>query len=124
MVHCQGQGGGGGGGNAIKISSAGIGFSSILTASTSTDLVDKGSLLLSTNGKNISHENNNIPVKDLVPFGGSSQSTSSLEMLDNGVGILHFLRGKSFFITGATGFLAKGTFEHTYFYNFFTHFLL
>ncbi|GMN55961.1 hypothetical protein TIFTF001_025080 [Ficus carica] len=109
VVHCQGQGGGGGGGggNAIKTSSAGIGFSSILTASTSTDLVDKGSLVLSPNGKNISHENNNIAVKDLVPFGGSSQSTSSLEMLDNGIGILHFLRGKSFFITGATGFLAK-----------------
>lgn len=107
LVHCQG------GGNAIKTSSnSSSGFSSILT--TRKDL-DKGNLVLSPNGK--SQAENNIAVKDLVPFGGSqSQSTSSVEMHD-GIGILHFLRGKSFFVTGATGFLAKGTFD-----SFFTHF--
>ncbi|XP_024024401.1 fatty acyl-CoA reductase 2 [Morus notabilis] len=87
LVHCQG------GGNAIKTSSnSSSGFSSILT--TRKDL-DKGNLVLSPNGK--SQAENNIAVKDLVPF---------VEMHD-GIGILHFLRGKSFFVTGATGFLAK-----------------
>ncbi|KAL5545600.1 hypothetical protein UlMin_005287 [Ulmus minor] len=84
LVYCQG------GGNAIKTS----GISSVLT--------DHGSaVVLSPNGKN---QTENIAVKDLVPYGGP-QSTS-VEMQD-GIGIVKFLRGKSFFITGATGFLAK-----------------
>ncbi|PON82436.1 Fatty acyl-CoA reductase [Trema orientale] len=101
LVHCQG------GGNAMKTS----GFSSVLTqraasSATSTDHgaapAEKGSLVLSPNGKS---QAENIAVKDLVPFGGS-QPTSSVEMHD-GIGIVKFIGGKSFFITGATGFLAK-----------------
>lgn len=43
-------------------------------------------------------------VKDLVPY---APSTTSLVDLHDGIGIVKFLRGKCFFITGATGFLAK-----------------
>ncbi|XP_050383037.1 fatty acyl-CoA reductase 2, chloroplastic [Argentina anserina] len=75
------------GGNAKKTS----GFSSAAT------LMDAGSLVLSPNDQKVQKENN-IGVKDLVPF---------VEMPANGIGIVKFLKGKGFFITGATGFLAK-----------------
>ncbi|KAL6958867.1 alcohol-forming fatty acyl-CoA reductase [Sarracenia purpurea var. burkii] len=52
--------------------------------------------------------------------GGALMETRSLMLsrkggptaveVDEEIGIVKFLRGKSFFITGATGFLAKGTF--------------
>lgn len=87
LVLCQGSSGG----NAKKTS----GFSSAAT------LMDAGSLVLSPNDQKVQKENN-IAVKDLVPF---------VEMHD-GIGIVKFLKGKGFFITGGTGFLAKGT--HTY----------
>ncbi|KAK7244694.1 hypothetical protein RIF29_39519 [Crotalaria pallida] len=89
VVHCQG-----GGGNVTKSS----GISSILTERpttivstdhTTTTLMDPGSLV----------------VKDLVPYGGPTSTT--LIGLEDGIGIGKFLRGKKFFITGATGFLAK-----------------
>ncbi|PSS21111.1 Fatty acyl-CoA reductase [Actinidia chinensis var. chinensis] len=73
-------------------------MSSVLTER--SILVDAGSLVLSTNWKN-QHE---IDVNDLVPFGGPN--TSVLEM-DDGIEIVKFLKGKSFLITSATGFLAK-----------------
>ncbi|XP_038883521.1 fatty acyl-CoA reductase 2, chloroplastic-like [Benincasa hispida] len=43
-----------------------------------------------------------IDVKSLVPYGGLVDMDE-----DGGIGIVKFLRGKVFFITGATGFLAK-----------------
>ncbi|KAM1306330.1 hypothetical protein ACFX2H_008733 [Malus domestica] len=69
--------------------------------------MDAGSLVLTPNDQR-SPKESNIAVKDLVPFGGSSStpSTSLVDMHDD-IGILKFLRGKGFFITGATGFLAK-----------------
>ncbi|KAK9921601.1 hypothetical protein M0R45_030105 [Rubus argutus] len=82
LVLCQGSSGG----NAKKTS----GFSSAAT------LMDAGSLVLSPNDQKVQKENN-IAVKDLVPF---------VEMHD-GIGIVKFLKGKGFFITGGTGFLAK-----------------
>ncbi|GFY80731.1 Jojoba acyl CoA reductase-related male sterility protein [Actinidia rufa] len=88
VVYCQSSG------NTVKSTVV----SSVLTERSA--LVDAGSLVLSTNGKNQPE----IEVKDLVPFGGPN--TSVLEM-DDGIGIVKFLRGKSFLITGATGFLAK-----------------
>ncbi|KAA8518325.1 hypothetical protein F0562_015792 [Nyssa sinensis] len=99
IVYCQS------GGNAITSS----GLSSVLTERSSTlvssdhatALRDAGSLVLSPNGKT---KPDNIAVKDLVPYGGAA--TSLVEMHD-GIGITKFLRGKVFFITGATGFLAK-----------------
>ena len=85
------------------------GLSSILTerpAFVSTDhtatLMDPGSLVLSQNGKSQAE----IVVKDLVTYGGPTSTT--LIGLEDGIGIVKFLRGKKFFITGATGFLAKG----------------
>ncbi|PPR98525.1 hypothetical protein GOBAR_AA22138 [Gossypium barbadense] len=63
----------------------------------SAALMDAGSLIVSPNQADIA-------VKDLVPYGGS---TTSLVELQDGIGIVKFLRGKEFFITGSTGFLAK-----------------
>ncbi|XP_062109769.1 fatty acyl-CoA reductase 2, chloroplastic [Humulus lupulus] len=107
LVRCQG------GGNVIKTSgsssfvlsprAAAAASSAMSTDHGAAVVVENGSLVLSPNGK--TQAENNIAVKELVPFGGS-QSTSSLEMHD-GIGIVSFLRGKSFFVTGATGFLAK-----------------
>ncbi|XP_015951354.2 fatty acyl-CoA reductase 2, chloroplastic [Arachis duranensis] len=98
VVFCQG------GGNVIKSA----GMSSVLTersASFSADhaatLMDAGSLVLSQNGKS----QTDIVVKDLVPYGGPTSTT--LVGFEDGIGIVKFLRGKKFFITGATGFLAK-----------------
>ncbi|KAG2686853.1 hypothetical protein I3760_09G026100 [Carya illinoinensis] len=97
VVYCQG------GGNVVKST----GFSSVMAgrqALVSTDqsavLRDAGSLVLSPNGKSQAE----IAVKDLVPYG--EPSTPSVEVHD-GIGIVKFLRGKTFLITGATGFLAK-----------------
>lgn len=52
-----------------------------------------------------------IAVKDLVPYNGgvgTTTITAPLIELQEGIGIVKFLRGKRLFITGATGFLAKG----------------
>lgn len=80
------------GNHAIKST----GISSVLTetsALVSTDsLIEAGSLVLSSNG---------------VATG--EKSTSVVEMHDEGIGIVKFLRGKTFLITGATGFLGKGS---------------
>ncbi|XP_012090891.1 fatty acyl-CoA reductase 2, chloroplastic [Jatropha curcas] len=101
IVYCQG--GGGGGGKAIIRSS---GISSVLTerSLSSTTLVGDqdhtaSSLVLSPNG------NNSNTIKDFEPFSGTT--SSSLMEVQDGIGIVKFLGGKGFFITGATGFLAK-----------------
>ncbi|KAK7392762.1 hypothetical protein VNO78_21209 [Psophocarpus tetragonolobus] len=99
VVYCLG------GGNVIKSSS----LSSVLTERSSlvaTDhaaatLMEAGSLVLSPNGTSQAE----IVVKDLVPYGGPTSTT--LIGLEDGIGIVKFLKGKGFFITGATGFLAK-----------------
>lgn len=98
MVYCQESG------NVVKPS----GISSVFTeraALVSTDhsaaLRDAGSLILSPNGNSQAE----IAVKDLVPYGGP---TTSLVEMHDGIGIVKFLRGKGFLITGGTGFLAKG----------------
>lgn len=99
VVYCQGEG------NVIKSS----GFSSVLTErssllgtdnNTAATLMEAGSLVLSQNVKNQAE----IVVKDLMPYG----APTTLIGLEDEIGIVKFLRGKKFFITGATGFLAKG----------------
>ncbi|XWS56140.1 hypothetical protein CRYUN_Cryun09bG0061000 [Craigia yunnanensis] len=99
IVHCQGSG------NAMKTN----GVSSVLreslkmvNADRSAAIMDAGSLIVSPNPNGNSQAD--IVVKDLVPYGGS---TTSLVELQEGIGIVKFLRGKEFFITGSTGFLAK-----------------
>ncbi|XP_021860839.1 fatty acyl-CoA reductase 2, chloroplastic isoform X2 [Spinacia oleracea] len=57
------------------------------------------SLVLNPNGKNSAE----IIAKDLTPYNGAS----TLAHAQEGIGIVKFLRGKTFFVTGATGFLAK-----------------
>ena len=113
FVHCQGSG------NAMKTN----GVSSVLreslkmvNADRSAAIMDAGSLIVSPNPNGNSQAD--IAVKDLVPYGGS---TTSLVELQEGIGIVKFLRGKDFFITGSTGFLAKGNFFYSslgfYFHN-------
>lgn len=50
-----------------------------------------------------------LTVKDPVPYKGSSYA--SLAQAQEGIGIVEFLKGKVFFITGATGFFAKALIE-------------
>ncbi|CAK9151894.1 unnamed protein product [Ilex paraguariensis] len=98
LVYCQS------GGNVMKTS----GLSSVLTErsmliNASTDqglaLMEAGSLVLNPNG------NSQAEMKELLPYGGPPPSR--IDMHDDGIGIVKFLRGKGFLITGATGFLAK-----------------
>ncbi|WRX22753.1 Fatty acyl-coenzyme A reductase [Theobroma cacao] len=97
FVHCQGSG------NAINtsgISSVLREISEMVNADRGATVMDAGSLVMSLNGNSQA----DIAVKELVPCGGS---TTSLVELQEGIGIVKFLRGKDFFITGSTGFLAK-----------------
>ena len=55
-----------------------------------------------------------IGVKGLgPPYGGLVDDMHE----DGGIGIVKFLRGKVFFITGSTGFLAKGNFFFFFFFG-------
>ncbi|XP_059428405.1 fatty acyl-CoA reductase 2, chloroplastic [Corylus avellana] len=97
VVSCQG------GGNVVKSSGFSSAFTqteALLRTDHSAALRDAGSLVLSPNGKSQPE----IAVKDLVPYG---EPSSPLVEVDDGIGIVKFLRGKGFLITGATGFLAK-----------------
>ncbi|EOY09601.1 Jojoba acyl CoA reductase-related male sterility protein [Theobroma cacao] len=97
FVHCQGSG------NAINtsgISSVLREISEMVNADRGATVMDAGSLVMSLNGNSQA----DIAIKELVPCGGS---TTSLVELQEGIGIVKFLRGKDFFITGSTGFLAK-----------------
>lgn len=69
-----------------------------------TTIIDSsGGLVMSPNGKNSGDQ---ILVKDLTPpYNGVS---TTLGQVQEGIGIVKFLREKTFFVTGATGFLAKG----------------
>ncbi|KAE9585312.1 hypothetical protein Lal_00018135 [Lupinus albus] len=85
VIHCQG-----GNGNVTKISSI---------------LTERPTTLVSTDHNTTLMDPGNMVVKDLVSYGGPTSTT--LIGLEGGIGIVKFLRGKNFFITGATGFLAK-----------------
>lgn len=99
VVYCQG------GGKAIRSSGFPSFFAeraTLVSEDHSAAVMDAGSLVLSPNGKGQPE----IAVNDLLPYGGPT--SSSLVEMQDGIGIVNFLRGKGFFITGATGFLAKG----------------
>ncbi|CAN1772656.1 Fatty acyl-CoA reductase 2, chloroplastic [Linum perenne] len=64
--------------------------------------MDASSLVLGPNGNGQPE----IALKDLVPY--TAPTSSNLMDTHDGIGIVRFLRGKRFFITGSTGFLAKG----------------
>ncbi|OMO68760.1 Male sterility, NAD-binding protein [Corchorus olitorius] len=85
------------------------GVSSVLRERSKRVNVDRGATVADAAGSLVIDSPNgngqaDIAVKDLVPYGGS---TTSLVELQEGIGIVKFLRGKDFFITGSTGFLAK-----------------
>ncbi|XP_059669845.1 fatty acyl-CoA reductase 2, chloroplastic [Cornus florida] len=98
IVYCQN------GGNAVK--SSGLASvlperSAVVSSDHGTALLDAGSLVLTPNGKG---QAEGTAVKELVPYGAP---TKHILQMGDGIGIVKFLRGKGFFITGATGFLAK-----------------
>ncbi|XP_010520001.1 PREDICTED: fatty acyl-CoA reductase 2-like [Tarenaya hassleriana] len=71
-------------------------------SSSTAAAMDADTLVLSPNGNGRTAIEIN-GAKSLVPFNG----TASLVGLKEGLGIVNYLQGKSFFITGSTGFLAK-----------------
>ncbi|KVI00065.1 Fatty acyl-CoA reductase [Cynara cardunculus var. scolymus] len=89
------------------------GVSSVLTkrsvlvnADPGTALLDTESLVLAPNGNGQPDSCNNTATKDLLPYNGA-QNASMMDMNENGIGIVSILKGKRFFVTGATGFLGK-----------------
>ncbi|XP_048321561.2 fatty acyl-CoA reductase 2, chloroplastic [Ziziphus jujuba] len=97
LISCQGSG------NKIKNS----GVSSVLTERSPSTLANTDNAALMDSGNLVfsRSEAENIAKKEMVNYGRKS-STSLVEIHD-GIGIVKFLRGKCFLITGATGFLAK-----------------
>ncbi|CAH9063346.1 unnamed protein product [Cuscuta europaea] len=102
MVYCQS----GSGNNVVKSSN----MASVVTERSLSEQGSKaalmeaaGTLILAPNG-NV--QQTDVGMKDLVPFGGGS-STPLVEKHDDGIGIVKFIRGKSFLVTGGTGFLGK-----------------
>ncbi|KAM7524622.1 hypothetical protein LguiA_014524 [Lonicera macranthoides] len=88
IVYCQSGGGSSGGGGG------------------STLVVESGGSIIVTPNEN--KNSNNIAMKDLVPFDAPTKTPPLVDhMNEDGIGIVNFIRGKSFLITGATGFLAK-----------------
>lgn len=107
IVYCQtggggsGVGGGGGGGSTLVVESGG---SIIVTPNENTN-------------------SNDIGMKDLVPFDAPTKTPPLVDHTnEDGIGIVKFIRGKSFLITGATGFLAKGKFSILFIYLFICQF--
>ncbi|CAN1306873.1 Fatty acyl-CoA reductase 2, chloroplastic [Linum perenne] len=109
-IRCGVGGGSGGGGGGV--SSVFGGRTSALVnpttdqeqqSSAAVAMDAASSLVLAPNGKGQSE----IAVKDLVPCGGPTSSSPVENQNHDGIGIVRFLRGKGFLITGATGFLAK-----------------
>lgn len=107
LVYCQSDG------NVIRNN----GVSSILTKIPAVVNADPGTALLDTENLVLA-PNGNGP--DLVSYKGSHNG-SVMGMNDDGIGIVNVLKGKVFFVTGATGFLGKGTYPfliYFYFINF------
>ncbi|KAE9621708.1 putative oxidoreductase [Lupinus albus] len=88
VVHCLGSGG-----NVTK------------SSANSSTLKERPTTLVSTNNTTTLMDQGNMVVNDFVTHGGPKSTT--LIGLEEGIGIVKFLRGKNFFITGATGFLVK-----------------
>lgn len=108
LICCQGSG------NKIKNS----GVSSILTERSSSTLANTDNAALMDSGNLVfsQSEAQDIAEKEMVHYG------RKLAEIHDGIGIVKFLRGKRFFITGATGFLAKGAtfyfYNHCMYFNF------
>ncbi|KAL9997248.1 putative oxidoreductase [Helianthus debilis subsp. tardiflorus] len=81
------------------------GVSSILTKRSALVNVDPGTALLDTENLVLT-PNGNVNGQDLVSY-NDAQNGSVMGMNDDGIGIINVLKGKAFFVTGATGFLGK-----------------
>ncbi|KAJ0612669.1 putative oxidoreductase [Helianthus annuus] len=81
------------------------GVSSILTKRSALVNVDPGTALLDTENLVLA-PNGNVNGQDLVSY-NDAQNGSVMGMNDDGIGIINVLKGKAFFVTGATGFLGK-----------------
>ncbi|KAM7261594.1 hypothetical protein ACFE04_020671 [Oxalis oulophora] len=106
IVHCQSSsggsnmlrssdsGGGGGGGNGSGK------YNTFVSAAE-----HNGTLMEATGSLVLSSTQTEIAVKELVPY--TSTTPSFVGLHEEGIGIVKYLKGKCFFMTGATGFLAK-----------------
>ncbi|KAL8136270.1 hypothetical protein AgCh_010747 [Apium graveolens] len=96
MIYCQS------GKNVVKTSKV----SSVLTERSTIISPDTGSSLLDAAGSLVLNPNGNrqtdIVNNDLLSYNGTP-----MDVHEKGIGIVKYLRGKGFLITGATGFLAK-----------------
>ncbi|VYS57072.1 unnamed protein product [Arabidopsis thaliana] len=102
---CRVGGGGDGGRNSnaerpIRVSSLLKDRGQVLIREQSSPAMDAETLVLSPNGNGRTIEINGV--KTLMPFSGAS-----MVGMKEGLGIISFLQGKKFLITGSTGFLAK-----------------
>ncbi|KAI3677016.1 hypothetical protein L1987_86634 [Smallanthus sonchifolius] len=70
--------------------------SALVNADPGTVVLDSENLVLAPNGNG----------NDLVSYNGA-QNGSVMDMDGDGIGIVNILKGKRFFVTGATGFLGK-----------------
>ncbi|KAL8140601.1 hypothetical protein V2J09_006622 [Rumex salicifolius] len=73
-----------------------------LKFSSSSVLSSERSVLISGGNGAATMEKTELAMRELVP-----NANGSLVQVQEGIGILKFLKGKAFFITGGTGFLAK-----------------
>lgn len=108
LTWCRVGGGGDGNGgrnsNAerpIRVSSLLKDRGQVLIREQSSPAMDAETLVLSPNGNGRAIEINGV--KTLMPFNGAA-----MVGMKEGLGIVSFLQGKKFLITGSTGFLAKG----------------
>lgn len=100
---CRVGGGGGDGRNIkperpIRVASLLKDRGQVLIREQSSPAMDAETLVLSPNVNG---------VKTLMPFNGAA-----MVGIKEGLGIVSFLQGKKFLITGSTGFLAKGTYQN------------
>ncbi|KAL8214382.1 hypothetical protein R6Q57_003831 [Mikania cordata] len=81
------------------------GVASILTKRSALVNVDPGTVLLDSENLVLA-PNGNVNDQDLVTYNGA-QNGSVMNVNGDGIGIVHILKGKRLFVTGATGFLGK-----------------
>lgn len=102
-----GSGSDGGGGRSsnverpIRVSSLLTDRGQVLIREQRSPAVDAETLVLSPNGNGRAIESNGV--KTLMPY-----KDAAMVGMKEGLGIVSFLQGKKFLITGSTGFLAKG----------------
>ncbi|KAK1426223.1 hypothetical protein QVD17_14892 [Tagetes erecta] len=95
LMYCQSEG---------NVSRAN-GVSSILTERSALVNADHGTVVLDAESLVLA-PNGNVNGQELVSYNGA-QNGSVMGVNGDGIGIVNVLKGKKFFVTGATGFLGK-----------------